>query len=427
LLTVRVKLEDVGGLQADASEHGDSYAGIGANFFMDTPRPPAVEERESRVGYPVGNNLLAALGVTEDNRSGWGRGVTIAILDSGVAADATFGSGRLRALDIGFGTAVGSEGHGTGVASLAAGAAADAPGVAPAANVLSIKVTAADGRGDSFGVATALVKAVDAGARVINISMGAYSTSEVLSRAIDYARQRGAVIVAAAGNDQAAELMWPAADARVISVAAVDAREQQAIFSNSGEQLQIAAPGYGVQSAWTAGQRVLFSGTSASAPVVAGSIAAVMSQTPGMTATQAWDVLKTHANDTGAPGADAQYGNGVLNLGWAMNRSAPGRVDTAISSHHFNEKTGQIDVVVQNRSTVPVSGAEVVVDANGTTTRHRVAWLAPGASSVVSVATQTAGRTAGAMILQTQLNNPSSVVDAVPSNNHRSSAFQPVR
>src|SRR6185295_11172621 len=105
-----------------------------------------------------------------------------------------------------------------------------------------------------------------------------------------YAGNRGAVIVAAAGNDQAAQLAWPAADPRVVSVGAIDAAEQQVSFSNSGPQLQITAPGYGVQTAWLNGQRASVDGTSVSSPLVAGAIAAVMSQSPGLSPQQAWDV-----------------------------------------------------------------------------------------------------------------------------------------
>ena len=78
-------------------------------------------------------------------------------------------------------------------------------------------------------------------------------------------------------------------------------------FSNSGETLSVTAPGYGVNTAWLENQRVSFSGTSASAPLVAGAIAAVMSQNPGVGAAGAWEILAAHTNEAGAPGADARY------------------------------------------------------------------------------------------------------------------------
>ena len=104
--------------------------------------------------------------------------LTIAILDTGVLPDTTFGSGRLRSLDIGLGTVAGrgeEDGHGTAVAALAAGSDADAPGVAPAASLLSIRVTDTRSTSDTFTIAHAIVAAVDAGAKIINVSLGGYA------------------------------------------------------------------------------------------------------------------------------------------------------------------------------------------------------------------------------------------------------------
>ena len=129
------------------------------------------------------------------------------------------------------------------------------------------------------------------------------------------------------------QLAWPAADPRVVSVGAVDALGQQVSFSNSGAELHMTAPGYGIQTVWGDGSHVLFSGTSASAPIVSGSIAAMMSQNDGMTATQAWQILQTYSNDGGAPGADPDYGQGV-DLGWAMARSDSTH-RYRLSSHYY--------------------------------------------------------------------------------------------
>jgi hypothetical protein len=332
LLTARVRYDSLAALQTDILGNTTDYASISANFILQIPQVPPKQDRPAVNQVPFSNNVLPFLGVTGD-RTDWGHGSTIAVLDSGVAPDPTFAPGQVRYLDLGLGIAPGTgtdDGHGTAVASLAVGFAPDAPGVAPSAGILSIKVTAADGTSDIFTVSQAIVAAVDSGAQIINISMGGYQTSNILTQAIDYAVAHGSVIVAAAGNDQAAQLTWPAADPRVVSVGAVDALEQQVLFSNSGPQLQITAPGYGVQAAWLGGERVSLDGTSASAPLVAGAIAAVMSQNPGLNATQAWDIVQQYASDGGAPGADPNYGNGILNLGWAMNHADPARVDTAV-------------------------------------------------------------------------------------------------
>lgn len=427
--TVRIQYDSTNHLARELIENSADYAQVAANFYINTPEsatPPQAQARAARSQTPVGNQLLSTLGVSGSNAN-WGNGVTIAILDSGVAADPTFGLGRLKTVDIGLGTApaVGSEGgHGTAVASLAAGQSADAQGVAPAASLLSIRVADNDGKSDSFTVARGILAAVDAGAKIVNISLGGYGTNFALDYAIDYATTRGVVLVAAAGNDQAAQLTWPAADPRVVSVGAVDANGQQVIFSNSGEQLKITAPGLALQTAWSDGTRVNFSGTSGSAPVVSGSIAAMMSQNPELTAVQAWQILQTHANEAGRPGTDADYGNGVLNLGWSVARNDPTRIDTAVASHYYDATNEQLQIVLQNRSASAVAGMDLNIEINGALQHYPVSWLAAGSTTIVNLPISTSQLAAAGQIeFRTELVNPTGTTDAQPSNNRRYSAL----
>jgi hypothetical protein len=397
---------------------------LGGNTLFGPPQAPPKEDRIAGAHVPIENGLLQFLGITGSN-SDWGRGVTIAILDSGIAADPTFGNGRVRYLDVGYGVSPASDdGHGTAVAALAAGMAPDAIGVAPSATILSARVTAADGLSDGFTLAQAIVSAVDSGARIVNISLGSYGNSEVLARAIDYAANQGAVLVASAGNDQATQLTYPAADSRVVSVGAVDAREQQVIFSNSGQQLQISAPGYGVPTAWLNGERVLMDGTSASAPIVSGAIAAVMSQYPGLSATQAWQIIQQRVSDAGPPGADPDYGHGILNMDWPMHWNDTGHVDPAISSHYLNTATGQMEFVVQNRSGIGVSGLQLEVTSSGGNSNFDLPWLAPGAIYVVRMPVdRNALLEDGRLEFRTRLDVPGGVHDAVPGNNLKTSSL----
>ena len=424
LLTVRVRYDSLEALEADLRESGADYSDVAANSYIRIPQKPAKEDRAVTNEIPFRNSALSFLGVTADHAT-WGSGVRIAVLDSGVAPDPTFGGSRVQYLDIGLGTLPGSgaeDGHGTSVASLAAGLAADAPGVAPAATVLSIRVTDATGVSDIFTVAQAILAAVDSGVPIINLSLGGYGTNAALNSAIDYATAHGVVIVAAAGNDQAAQLAWPAADPRVVSVGAIDALAQQVTFSNSGPQLQIAAPGYGVQTAWLNGERVYVDGTSASAPFVAGAIAAVMSQNPALTAEQAWAVIRQTTSDAGIPGADSSYGAGVLNLDWAMNFNNPTRLDPAVSSHYYDSSHSEMDFVVQNRSAQSVRDLELNVDANGTTRSYKLPAIAAGASYVVKLPIdQTSSAAKAGLTFTTQLVTPSGMQDANPANNRLSS------
>lgn len=421
MLAVRVGYDSLESLQRDIMEHAEDYGEIGGNYYVHIPPTPDIEERAAQTEVGFGDRMLEFLGVTGDN-SPWGKGVTIAVLDSGIAADSTFGEGRVRHLDLGLGTAA-ADGHGTAVGALAAGAAPDAKGVAPAANLLSVRVTGDDGYSDIFTLSEGIMKAVDGGAHVINISLGAYQTSSILTKAIGYATDAGVLVVAAAGNDQASTLTWPAADPRVISVGAVDALEQQVTFSNSGDTLQMTAPGYGIHTAWLDNERIVFDGTSASAPVVAGAIAAMMSQNPGMSAAQAWEVLKTYSSDGGEPGADRRYGNGILNLGWAMDAGNPGRYDPAVSSQYYNPQTGAMEVVLQNRGGQGAAGLKLEVDTGSASATYSIPWIAPGGTHVVAIPIDNVSLNRhGAVSFNTRLVTPANAPDdQVLWNNRKSS------
>ncbi|MBW8780949.1 MAG: S8 family serine peptidase [Verrucomicrobia bacterium] len=419
LAVVRVRVRAYDTFAGELLANAGDYGGVAANTFVETP--PVPDDRTTHPQVPVRDGLLAALGVTTDT-SAWGRGVTIAVLDGGVAPDATLSGGRLKYLDIGLGYSGAAEdsAHGTAVAALAAGTSADAQGVAPAAGILSIRVTSTDGKSDVFTITQAIVAAVDAGAQILNISLGGYATSEALDRAIRYAGDHGAIIVAAAGNDQASRLVWPAADPRVVSVGATDATGQQVSFSNSGPQLHLTAPGYGIQTAGLNGTRTLFSGTSASAPVVSGAIAAVMSETPGLTAAQAVQILQSHADDGGTAGTDPDYGNGVVDLGWVMARNDPARADTALSSYFYDIEASTLEVVVQNRGAASVTGLTLATDLNGVAGKYVLPALAPGASTSVKLPVDAARLTAeGRLLVHGQLLNPEGFTDQVPANNRK--------
>lgn len=426
LRSVRVRFEDAAQLRDEVGDNAADYAAAGANALVMIPQPPAAENRPPVEQAPFGNQTLAFLGAS--GNADWGRGVTVAILDTGVAPDTTFGA-RLHRLDIGLGTTPGTgsaDGHGTGVAALAAGAASDAAGVAPGANILSIRVTDTTGVSDLFTLSQGIVAAADAGAKVINISLGGYATASVLDAALDYARERGALVVAAAGNDQAAQLTWPAADRRVVSVAAVDAAGQQVSFSNSSEQLQVSAPGYRVQTAWLDGQRAYVSGTSASAPLVAGAIAAVMSQHPGLGAADAAQIVLKSTSEAGPAGSDPAFGSGILNVGWAMNRTNTAYVDTAIATHLYDAEKNQVQVIVQNRSGRPVTGMTMDVSASNLAMKYHVPSLSPGETWTARVpADAIALRNSGSLTIRTELSNPADVEDRIPSNNKRTSVITP--
>jgi thermitase len=167
--------------------------------------------------------------------------------------------------------------------------------VAPASSILDVRVADSEGYSDTFTLAAGIVQAVDAGALVINVSLGSYGDSQALRDAVAYAESKGAVVVAAAGNDHTSnQIAFPAAISSVVSVGGVDANLQQAYYSNSGQGLDVSAPGVGIQSAYGADMLVVGDGTSQATAIASGVLAYAISHgvTPGESAA-AW--LKQNA------------------------------------------------------------------------------------------------------------------------------------
>ena len=121
-------------------------------------------------------------------------------------------------------------------------------------------------------------------------------------------------MLAAAGNDGNSTLEYPAAYAEVVSVAATDARDAHATFSNTNADVEIAAPGVNVLSSYNNGGYRVLSGTSMATPHVSGVAAVIRTGNPTFTAAQARSKLDASVDDKGAAGRDTQFGFGRVNL-----------------------------------------------------------------------------------------------------------------
>ena len=294
-------------------EAADANFLVMAPDFPDTSPNPNQDPNTGNTSTaglePFGNRALDFLGVTEDN-SGWGEGVTVAILDSGVYPHEALAGTSIKQMDL-VGTADDPQadytGHGTAVADIV-------HSVAPRADLLSIRVLDSDGIGDTFTVAQGIIAATDNGADVINLSLGSYGNSVVLHDAVNYAAERGTAVVAATGNDGIEQVSYPAAYDNVIGVTAVDATGAFAEFSNFGDEVDLGAPGVGVNTAWEEDASVAFSGTSAATPFVAGAIAATITINEGYTTEQAAARIQHGAEDTGETGKDPLTGEGILQI-----------------------------------------------------------------------------------------------------------------
>jgi subtilisin family serine protease len=219
------------------------------------------------------------------DRTRGGSGVVVAVLDTGVDANhPDLRDAVLPGFDLVGNTAntADVEGHGTSVAGIIAARSNNAAGVAGicwTCSILPVKVLGDDGTGDAATLAAGIVKAADAGARVINMSLGGPADSATLDQAIAYAVAKNAILVAAAGNNGTSTPYYPAANPNVISVAATDDADQLYAWSNRGDWVRVTAPGCD-PAPGLGDSYVNFCGTSAAAPVVSGLAALAVSVQP---------------------------------------------------------------------------------------------------------------------------------------------------
>ncbi len=368
------------GLGSGSNLDGIDGAEIGYNYLVTLPTPPNASAQASATGF--GSSVLSWLGVKGDNLS-WGEGITVAVIDSGVNEHIALKGNitRIELTELSEGSS--QLGHGTAVASIISGDHPLTQGVAPDSDILSIRITDETGSSNSFTLAEAIFQAVDAGADIINISMGSEGNSTMVEEAVLYAKEQGTVIVAAAGNNGLNQISFPAGYESVISVGAVEQGGKHLDFSNSGPTLDISAPGYQINAAWGSEQLTAFSGTSGSAPLVSGAIAAGMSQYPNLSASEVADLVVQLSGDAGYPGSDPNYGNGILDLGQLMNYGTPGIYDAAITGQvlvapEFPTGLPEVWVTIQNQGTETLINSPVTITTSAGIKNLNISSLAPG-------------------------------------------------
>jgi thermitase len=206
-------------------------------------------------------------------------------------------------------------GHGTHVAGIAAAVTNNGVGVAgiSQSGILAEKVLSASGSGSYSAVANGITHAANKGAKVISMSLGGGFKSTTLQNAVNYAWNKGAILVAAAGNENSGKISYPAAFPNVIAVSALNPDDSFAYYSNHGKKIELAAPGTSVYSTYFGGAYATMSGTSMATPFVSGSAALVLSKNSGLTNQQVRNILDNSAVDLGASGRDVYFGYGKVN------------------------------------------------------------------------------------------------------------------
>lgn len=263
-----------------------------------------------------------------------GKDVKIAIIDSGVKADhvdisSNFDSDNsYNQVDNNY-IVDDEDGHGTHVASIAAGSKNNqfSHGVAYDADIMAIK--AGNGSFAVQDIVSSIDYAVDHNAKVINLSLGAENFSnEDIRQSLINAKNNDILSAIATGNDGNSQPSFPAnlaSDAEllgsIISVGAVDEQNNIADFSNycgSTKDFCLVAPGVNIVGAYIDDTVEVMSGTSMAAPHVTGAAAIIRGAWPHLTAQQTAEIILTTATDLGDQGVDEIYGHGLLNLGEAV-------------------------------------------------------------------------------------------------------------
>lgn len=352
--------------------------------------------------------------------------IVIAVVDSGVTPVPDLASKLLAGVNlIDAGDTSDGLNHGTPVAGVAAAATNNATGVAGvnwASNVLPVKIYSSSGATTCSAVVSGIKWAADHGAKVINMSFGGASPCAGESSAIDYAWNKGAVLVAAAGNEASTTPTYPAAYNNVIAVAASRSDDTLDPNSNSGSWLSVAAPGVGIYTTYNTGKYSASAGTSIAAPVVSGLAALVLAANPTLSNAQVKALVEDNADDLGAPGFDNTYGWGRVNAYksvMAAGATPPPAADTmppvaSISSpNDATSVSGLTTVNVSASDDTGVTRVELYVDgavfASDPTAPHSFAWdtsvVNNGTHSLEAVAYDAAGNSGDSNLVRVTVDN----------------------
>lgn len=192
-------------------------------------------------------------------------------------------------------------GHGTMVAGVIAARSNNGIGVTSACwrcSLMPVKVIGADGSGSAASVAEGIVWATEHGAQVINMSFVLSGDDPGVAQAIAAARERGIVVVAAAGNDGSANPTFPASYPGVVSVAGTDSADAPFSWSTHGSWVRLAAPGCSLTTTPGASYGD-FCGTSSATGFVSGLAGLARSYAPGRSAAEIEQALASSATAVG--------------------------------------------------------------------------------------------------------------------------------
>jgi len=268
-------------------------------------------------------------------------------------------------------------GHGTFIAGLIAL-------IAPNAKIMPVRAFSPDGVSDAFSIAQGIKYAVDHGARIINLSFGSTEDSPVMHDAVAYAQQRGVLLIAAVGNENKGNDVAPQFPANwnveVMGIAAIDANDHKAGFSNYGSDVSVSAPGVNLVSIFpennNAPDYASWSGTSFAAPLAAAEAALILESSSRSNARAVIEATAASIDDRN-PGFAGKLGKGRIDplralqsldpitanhgdvtlLPTAVEPAAAGKAEVSVSG-------GQQEFEIEAEQLQPRAAYKIVVDGN---------------------------------------------------------------
>ncbi|HOB92679.1 MAG TPA: S8 family serine peptidase [Aquabacterium sp.] len=369
--------------------------------------------------------------------SAQGSGVTIAVLDSGVeATHPDLAAQLVPGWNVFDNTAITADakGHGTQVAGTAAASLNNAAGVASVAGkarIMPVRITAADGTTTYLStVAQGITWAADNGARVANVSYSVAGSTAVQSAA-QYMKDRNGLVFISAGNSNVD--LGVAPSSAFIVVAATDANDAKASWSNFGNWVHLTAPGVSITTTSPGSSYASVSGTSFSSPLAAGVAALIMSANPALGSSQVESLLFATARDLGAAGRDPIFGWGRVDAAAAVS-AALTTTSTRLTSDTqaptvaiaaplaSSSVSGWTAVNVNASDNVGVAKVELRVNgklvATDTAAPFAFSWdstsVANGTASLVATAYDAAGNSAASSAVGVTVANVTASADTTP-------------
>ncbi|MEK4873396.1 S8 family peptidase [Bacillus sp. FSL W8-0102] len=248
-----------------------------------------------------------------------GKGVKIAVIDTGIAPHSDLNiAGGVSTVDY-TSSYKDDNGHGTHVAGII-GAKRNGigiAGVAPDAQIYAVKALDKNGNGNLQDIAEALDWAIANKMDIINMSFGTSTDSKILHDLVDKAYKSGILLVAAGGNNGNSSgtgdtVEYPAKYSSVVAVSSLNSNKNRSVFSATGPEIEVSAPGENIVSTYLNGEYAVGSGTSMATPHVAGMLALLKQMHPNELNSQLRAEAEKEAMDLGKKGKDDWYGYGMV-------------------------------------------------------------------------------------------------------------------